>query len=360
MRRADLAILIFLPACTGGAGANHADKPGEGGDSGPAGAPVEIVHALHGAVSDGIPATATVSARTEVTLTTQTGGTVAALAVEEGDAVNAGQRLARIDDPVRATLIGKAASVARKAEQDLATARRLSKQGLVPRQQLDEAEFNERQAALELKRLREEESRGRVVSPIDGVVVTRHLELGEPVALGQPAFVVADLSALEVDLRVPERHLARLAAGMAVEITAEGIGETAARGKVARISPTVDPRTGTVKVTVDLGDGRLDGGRLLRPGMYVRAQIIVDRKADAVLIPKRAIVYEDDRPVAYRVRDGRAQKLSLRLGYTSRTHVEVGEPIGPGDAVVVFGQNGLKDGASVRVVRQESAADAGG
>ncbi|MCB9551219.1 MAG: efflux RND transporter periplasmic adaptor subunit [Myxococcales bacterium] len=345
---------MALAACQGPAGG----PPGKGGPGkGPPDAaaeappaPVEVTRLATGPISDGLEGTATVQARVRAEIRSRAGGTVLDLAVEEGATVKAGDLLARIDQPTYQSVLGKARAAVEKANRDVQSARRLAKQGVLPGQQLQDAEFELRQARLEVQRLEDERGLGRVTAPIAGVVVARHVEQGEAISAGAVLFEVADLTALEIDLYVPERHLARLRTGLPVEVTAEGAGDARLRGEVERIAPTVDPRSGTVKVTVALGDGEIDPQRRLRPGMYTRARIVLDTREAAVLMPRRAVVYEDDRPFAFRVVDGKAEKRALELGYTDRDQVEVRAPLTAGDIVIVFGQRGLQDGAAVKIV----------
>lgn len=342
------------------------DRPGGGGpaggaasDGGPADAapaPVEVVQVATGPISDGLEATATVQAKNRAEIRARAGGAVTVIDVEEGQRVSAGDRLARIDQPTYQSQIDKARAQVDKARRDLDAATRLKARGVLPAQQAEDADFALRQARLELRRLEDERGLGAVTSPIDGVVVSRAVERGEAISPGASLFEVADLSALEVDLFVPERHLSRLAEGLPVQISADGIGDGALTGRVERIAPTVDPRSGTVKVTVALGDGRIDDSRRLRPGMYVRARIVLDTRPDAVLVPRRAVIYENDRPFAFRVRDGKAHKLALEVGYADRDQLEIRSPVEAGDQLIVFGQRGLEDGAKVRVVDQPAEA----
>ncbi len=323
--------------------------------------PVEAVRARRGLVRDGIEGTATVEARNRVTVRARATGTITAVSVDEGAQVTASQRLARIDRPTFAGILAKARSAKAKAKADLASVREQNKQGLVPKQTVKDAAFQASQASAEVERLLAERGLARVVAPLAGVVVRRHVQPGEAVTMGAPLFDLADLSELEAHLRVPERHLLRLHENMTVEISAEGLGDARVGGTVSRVAPTVDPRSGTVKVVVALGEGASEGGGpKLRPGMYVRARIIVDTHPDAVLVPKRAVVYDEDRPYAFRVADGKADKVPLKLGFADRDEVEVLEPLAVGDQLVVFGHRGLESGARVRVVDRpgKKSADA--
>lgn len=344
--------IVGLALATGACGGKpEAEDAADGGAGDASLSPVETVRARRGLVRDGIEGTASVEAHNRVTVRARATGTITALTVDEGAEVTAAQRLARIDRPTFAGTLAQARTAKAKANADLASARDQNAQGLVPKQTVKDAAFQASQAGAEVERLLAERGLAQVVAPLAGVVVTRHVQPGEAVSMGAPLFDLADLSELEAHLRVPERHLLRLREGMTVEVSAEGLGDARVAGRVERVAPTVDPRSGTVKVVVAMGEGAAEGGGpKLRPGMYVRARIIVDTHPDAVLIPKRAVVYEEDRPFAFRVADGKADRVALKLGFSDRDEVEVLEPIGAGDQLVVFGHRGLESGARVRVV----------
>lgn len=345
-----LPVALAAAACQGGAHGRHQEEKRAEAE---VTTPVEVVRAVRGPVSDGIEGTATVEARVRATLRARVAGTIRQLEVEEGAPVTTRRPLAVVDRPELQSVLAQARANLEKAKRERETADQLRAQGLVPAQQAEEAAFAERQARLELDRLRDEQGLERITSPIEGVVIARHVHAGEAVTPGTPIFEVADLSGLEANLHVPERHLARLQVELPVELFAAGLGGAAVTGKVARIAPVVDPQSGTVKVTVDLGDG--DGGRL-RPGMYVRARVVLDTRPEAVLIPRRAVVHEDDRAFAFRVREGVAERLPLELGYGDRDRVEVRGGVEEGDALVVFGHRGLQDGARVRVIEPPPAS----
>lgn len=352
----------LLGACAACAPKPDAAKPGGrgkmGGPASEAGAvPVEVIAARRGSITDGVEGSATVEARQFAPIRAQVGGLIEGIAVEEGSAVTADQVIARVQRPAFAEVVRKARASRDKAARDARALKKLAKDGLVPGQQLDEARFALRQADLEVKRLAKETALARIQSPIAGVIIARHVQDGEAISPGAPLFDVADVTDLIVHLRLPERHLPRLKVGQAVELTAAGIGDARVSGTVERIAPTVDGRSGTVKVTLAIARPE-SGAVALRPGMYVRARIVVDVVPDAVLLPKRAVVYDEDRAFAFRIKDGVAQRIALDLGYADRTHVAVKTGFAAGDQVVVFGQRGLKDGAPVKIVAAPGQAPA--
>jgi len=135
------------------------------------------------------------------------------------------------------------------------------------------------------------------------------------------------------------------------------LGQQAFRGRVDRISPIVDPKSGTIKVTVALPDSGA-----LRPGMYVDVQLVTAVHPQALLLPKRALVYDNDQIFVFRLHhDGEtetAERVLVEPVLEDETHIEVASGLAEGDQVVTAGQAGLKDGAVVRrIVAEPEASD---
>ena len=126
----------------------------------------------------------------------------------------------------------------------------------------------------------------------------------------------------------------------------DAMGNEIVAGRIKRISPVIDPATGTVKVTVEARDP----SRRLRPGMFARIRIIYDVHANVVKAPKDAIITEDRENAVFVVRDSVAYRLPIETGYVNTTHVEVLAGLEAGDTVVTTGKTSLKDSTKVQIV----------
>jgi len=198
------------------------------------------------------------------------------------------------------------------------------------------------------------------VAPISGTITQRLISVGDHVTINQHLFDMVDFDSIVARLYVPEKELSRLKKGQPARIAAPALGaDRLYRGVVERLSPVVDPGSGTVKVTVAIP--RQEG---LRPGMYVDVQLITDVHDDALLVPKRALVYDDDQVFVYRMtEDDVVERVYLQPLLEDERFIEPAEGLTPGDSVVVAGQAGLKDGAKVRLAGEkppeaEETADA--
>ncbi|MBN1443910.1 MAG: efflux RND transporter periplasmic adaptor subunit [Planctomycetes bacterium] len=223
----------------------------------------------------------------------------------------------------------------------------------------DQAEQSMRLADVDVKTARLNLERSVIRSPIDGYISELDLNPGETVSLAAPVFTVVDPDHLRARLHVPQRELSRLEEGQRVSITSEVYAGREFEGSVAVINPVIDKSTGTVRVIVEIGEH----GGLLRPGMFVSGEVILDTHTDAVLVPKKAVTYENQEPIVFLVRDGIAHRYVLKPGYSSRSFIEVGglvdsegRPGDPADGQLVLVGNNLKHGDPVDVV---SGAESG-
>ncbi len=155
-----------------------------------------------------------------------------------------------------------------------------------------------------------------------------------------------------VKLFLPERDVFELSRGQPVRLLPEALVESAPiseisfAGRVRDISPVVDPKTGTVKVTVAV----VDRTAAVRPGAFVRAQIETDRRDEAVLVPKLAVVREGSEDFVFVASGDRAERRPVLLGYTRDGAVEIVEGLAPDEDVIVAGQTTLEDGALIDVI----------
>ena len=313
--------------------------------------PVIAATASLGVVHAAYQGTATIEAEAEAVVVARIGGVVEAIAVEEGERVEADQVLARLDDERLRLEAARALATRQQLENDYQRIQKVLARDLVSREQFDRVRF-EWEAARAAHALAELNVRETVIrAPFSGVVARRHIKLGNTVATGEPAFRITRMDRLEARLHVPERDIHTLAPGQRAELAVDAWPERRFTGSVDRIAPVVDAETGTVAVTVALTPDQ-DG---LRPGMFGRLRIVHDRREDALLIPREAVLSEDAAEAVFVVRDGTARRQAIRSGYREGAHVEVLEGLVVGDRVVTTGQSSLKDGARVEVI----PADAG-
>jgi membrane fusion protein, multidrug efflux system len=367
---------------------NSQDAKKKDGDKAKEETPVELATAVRGEISSFITSTGNLRALRDIAVATQAEGIVQKVLTEEGDFVKEGQVLCVLDDAqhrIRLELatekleqaklqMDKASVRQQKATAQIGHTRaeldrydKAHKEGLVSekevasyRYKLDELqhdervsssetrEFNHRVAELqaEIAQARLEISRTQIKAPFAGYITQRMVTIGQRVRAMDGLFNLGSFTPLFADIFVSEKdaRLVRPAQPATVRLGSDD-GQKIT-GRVERISPIVDQATGTVKVTVEL-----QPVAAFRPGAFVRVDIRTDSRADAVLIPKRAVMEEDGQQYVFIANGTTVRRAKVGIGYESEGKVEVREGVSPGQKIVVAGQGALKEGAKIKVIQ---------
>lgn len=313
--------------------------------------PVEVVEVRQGPIRETLTSTSTVDSRRSVDIVAEVPGVVVALEVEQGDSVSKGLKLAQIQRAELALGVQTAQSSVARLQSEVERLKPLFEKGVVSRQMYDEAVWRVEQAQAEQRRASTAAADQRVTTPMDGVVALRSVNLGQQVAMGTPLFRIVDPTDLIVVVNLPETALGRVYEGQVTYVESDALNGKRFDGKVERISPVVDPRTGTVRVTVGLESA--DSG--LRPGMFVKVNIVVEERPDALIIPRRAVVYVEEEPTVFTVRDGLAERKTVKLGVSEGADVQVLSGLEAKQPVVVLGQDGLKNGTPVDAAERKAS-----
>lgn len=179
-------------------------------------------------------------------------------------------------------------------------------------------------------------TRYEVLAPIAGTVIERHLSLGEAVSSDKEVFVIADASAVWVEVTIYPKDMSLVRAGQNVRID---IGDdNPVDGKIAFVTPHVseETRTATARVVIDSANGRL------KPGMFVKASIEVGQETADVRIPKSAIQSYENAPVVFVQEGEQFEPRPVRLGRENSQYVEVVSGISAGETYVSEGSFTLK------------------
>lgn len=336
-------------------GKKKAGDKGEGEAEEPQAVPVEVATLGRGAIEETLRYSTNLEAEDEVAVFAESSRRVVELRVEEGHRVAKGAVLLRLQDDEQRTSLAKAKSQYDKAAREYERQKNLHAQELISEQAFNDATYEVEQLALALEEAERQLSYTEVRAPISGTVTERLVSLGDFVTVNQKLFHLIDFDSLVARVFVPEKELRRIATRQRARIIAPALGGAAIEGAIDRLAPVVDPHSGTVKVTVDVPSA---GG--LRPGLYVDVELITAVRDDALLVPKRALVYDQDQVYVYRVGDAmKAERVILQPVLEDKEHIEPAGGVAAGDRVVVAGQAGLKDGVEVRLVGAGEAIPGG-
>jgi membrane fusion protein, multidrug efflux system len=266
----------------------------------------------------------------------------------------------------------EASSLARdKAWNDYETAKLAYERSKVERQNGDTAVERARVAT---ERAELELGYTSLTAPVAGVVAERSIKTGDTIGNSTLAFVITDPTRLRTVFHRPQRELAMFHGALQapgngsdgplaeVELyaTAEAMPGKRFRGRIERISPTIDVDSGNFRITARM-EAAAEGDPKARlvPGMLVRLEIVTDRHPEALVVPKRSIRREGDRSTIFVVEDGKARSVEVVESFADDESVEVtaanGGKLDAGAKVVVVGNRDLEEGAEVELAGSEAS-----
>lgn len=314
---------------------------------GPAGGPppplVETALARRSEIAVTVRAVGSVEAAERITVTSQVTGKVAAIRFREGQPVEQGDVLIRLDSGREQADLEAARAEYRDARSQLRRLRELVAQRTVPESEVDTAE-----ARLDSARARVSEAQvaleeRQITAPFAGVVGLRSVSPGSLLQPGDPVTTLATLDRLHVGFRVPSDILPRLRTGLEVRVRVPGLEEQLS-GKVTSIDNTVDPATRAIALEAELPDVGV-----LKPGVFLTLDLVLENR-EAVMVPEEALVLEGGQAYVYVVgEDGVVQRKLVTAGERRPGEVEIREGLSPGTPVVAAGVQKVRAGQPVRL-----------
>ncbi|HQR19366.1 MAG TPA: efflux RND transporter periplasmic adaptor subunit [Burkholderiaceae bacterium] len=326
-----------------GAARSDAKAPGKNGPAGPT--PVEVVRLMPTVVKEDLQAVGSLRSNESVILRPEVSGRIAAIGFRDGQIVRKGQLLVALDATLNEAEVAQA-----QAEYDLALSNLRRSEDLASRKFIsssaqETATSNAQVAEARLKLAQARLSKMRIVAPFDGAVGIRSVSLGDYVKDGTDLVNIEDVRVLKVDFRLPERNFTQIHVGQAVEVVADALPGERWQGQIEAINPKVDAngRSLEIRARLDNTSGKL------RPGMFVRVRVIVGERQNALMVPEESIVPQGEEFYVYRVVDGAARRVPVKIGVRRGAMVEVVQGLAAGDQVVTAGMRLSRDGQPVRV-----------
>ncbi|MDA7631316.1 efflux RND transporter periplasmic adaptor subunit [Verrucomicrobia bacterium] len=339
-----LAILCISGISCEKLGFGDKDKPKNDPSEKPT-IPVEVAILGLGPIESVLKASSNLEAESEVNVLARTSNRVKDLFVEEGSQVKAGDLLLQLDDDIQTIQVSKAKNQVLESREEYDRQKSLHAQNLISDQVFSQSKFQLQQLELNLQDAERELGYTQIHAPIHGKITQRMVKVGDQVSAGQDLFTVIDFDSIVARLYVTEKALSKIQENQMVRIESTAFPEKVFNGYVARIAPVVESKSGMIKVTV----GFQDVGPLL-PGMYVDGSIITSSKPDALLLPKKGILYDGEQRFIFRVKENsEVERVLLNAGLEDAENVEPISLLKEGDQIVIAGQTGLKDGSRVQL-----------
>jgi len=382
-----LILALVLSACGGRPGASNGEDKSAASD---VPVPIEAATAGRKAIVASYSGTAALEPENQAMVVAKTSGVLLQLQVEEGDAVSAGDLLAQLDPEKPRLELARAEANLKRLENDSRRASDLYARNLVSAEAHERARFDleTQKAVYDIAKL--ELDYTRINAPIDGVISVRMVKQGNLIQINQGLFRIDDFDPLLAVLNVPERELTTLSPGQKVSMHVDALPGVTFEGTVARVSPVVDAATGTFRVTTEYRDAT----RRLKSGMFGRVEVVYDRRADALVVPREALMEGDAETAVFVLEPAPAEqpdanaaaakpgwfakffggtkeaakpaapgkpvpvfvakRREVKLGYLSGVDAEVVEGLKDGDRVVTVGKSALRDGGKVQIVEADA------
>jgi membrane fusion protein (multidrug efflux system) len=348
----------LLSGCPGadaqgrGRGQGGGHGPGGGGDDTKTAMKVVVTQVRPERLERWYRASGTLTAVRSAELVAVEPGIIEKLDVDEGDVVKAGDVLARLDGRELALQASTAKLQLDNLEREL---QRLesAKGGVISAEEIDKQRYAVAEARAAAKLSKVQAKQTVVRAPFSGTIVERHVDIGNLATTATPLFSLADLSALELELHIPERDAASVQKDTLVEI--ELVDGTTFTAKVFRKAPIVDAVTGTVKFTVRAEERPASAV----PGAFARARVLVAARDEVASLEREAVFEIEGVPHVYVVADGKARRREVKTGLEGSGRIEIVSGIEASDVIVAEGKGGVTEGMPLSPVEPEDAEAAG-
>ena len=342
-----LAVLQLLIGCK--------PKP-SASDVPPGGMPtmqVVVVEARRQPVTESLALVGSIAANELIEIKSEIDGTIQEILFREGQRVEKGQLLIRLDESKLAADVAEYESNFKLAQANFDRAKQLSEGKLISQSEYDQAAatFDVRQATLNRKQRELKDT--LITAPFSGVIGARNVSPGQVIARNTLLTWLVDMDPVKVELNVPERFLSQLELGQTLDLTVAAFGTNEFHGQVYFIAPSVDATTRTTLVKAKIPNPQLE----LKPGMFANLELNLQIRENAVVIPETALsqLVEGGSGVVFVVdKATTAQPRKVKLGVHMAGKVEVIQGIEAGDRVIVEGLQKIGPGMPVKFAVSEA------
>ena len=353
---------------------NAGGGPGRGGPGGRAPMPVDMAPATRREVVDYVTVVGNLIGQATVDVVPRVGGRVESIPVKLGDRVTRGQTVAKIEDEqireqinqrlasleVNKANVAQRESDAKLAETIYARMKAQYDRDLLSKQLLEDAEAkyntavsNVGVAKAQLMQMQSSVDELKitlanttVTSPVDGFVSRRVLDQGAFAGANTVILSVVDIGIVRMVANLVEKDVKRVQAGVSALVEVDAFPGEKFSGQVSRVAPVFDPATRTAPMEIEVPNP----GFRLKPGMYARVQLTVERRANALTVPRGAIADIEGKRGVFMLENQVARFHEVKTGLQDTDKVEILEGLTDGQRVVTVGTLALRDGDRITVV----------
>ena len=351
---ASLATLALVAGASYWAGTRSAPAPATASAPAKGTVPAVVVEASRVSVvrlPQALSAVGSLRSDETVVVRPEVAGRIAEIGFREGERVNRGDVLIRLDDSVQRADLERARANLTLSRTKHERAVDLRNKGFVSTQALDELENSVKVAEADADLMNARMGKMTLRAPFSGTVGLRQASVGDYVKEGQDIVNLESLDPLKVDFRLPELALSQVRNGQTLQLALDALPDRAYGGTVYAINPLIDAngRSIVIRAQVPNRDGRL------RPGMFARVRLFTSGDRDSIVVPEESLFPLGDDKFVYRVVGGKAARQKIEVGQRREGKVEVLSGLSPEDVVVTNGVIKLREGVPVEIANASSS-----
>lgn len=289
----------------------------------------------------------------QLTIAPQVAGRVLKVLFESGATVAAGDPIVQLDDGAERADLTNFQAQARLAEVNLSRARALAKEKYGTQANVDQQQSNLEVARAGIARSQSLIDQKLIRAPFNGTLGIRRIDVGQFVSAGTPIVSLTDLDTLHIGFTLPANVLASLKPGLPVEVRADAFPDRVFAAELTTIEPQVDRQTRAVSLQATMANAE----RLLQPGIFVRARVVLPAQQKGVTLPETAVDYSAYGESVFLIEENGKNPDGAPLYKAVQSFVDVGarfdgkvvvtKGVNPGDMVINGGQLRVTNGAAV-------------
>lgn len=285
----------------------------------------------------------------ESAVTSKASGIVLQINVEVGDKVEAGDVLAVLESDVEQLKYKSANANYQKSLNNYERAQSLLKKGLANKESVDNLKFETQSLKTNLSQAKLDLEFTEIKAPISGVITKRHIKKGNLIQVNTQVYEIVDFDSLQAVINVPEDKWNLFKPGLEARFNFTSFVDIVI-GRVIRVDPIVDSSTGTFKVVIAIDSSQELAGKL-RPGLFGKTEIVLDKHENTLLVSKNAVIREDETAYVYEVNeDNSITKRKISIGYEMDDDLEILTGIEVDKRVVTTGKNNVSEESIVEVI----------
>lgn len=279
----------------------------------------------------------------DVSVSSDSSGTVKWLGVEEGDRVKKGEIIARVDVASSGARLAQAKASRELAAEQLRRRRELLEKGVLAQEEFDQMAAKLEESDASLRERQVSVDYGVIRAPVSGIVNDRHVDQGERLGVGSPVVDIVDPSVIRITINVPEMDIPYIKKDQKVTVTVDAIPNRTWEGTVEFVSFKADPTSKTfeTRVLTQNPDGAIRAGMLARVSLERRSI------ANAITAPLYAIINQGGERLLYVAENGVARARTIEIGVIEDDRAQVTKGLKAGDKLIVTGQTMVEDGTKV-------------